>query len=165
MASVNKVILVGNLGKDPELRYLPDGSAVAGVSIATTESWKGKSGEKQEKTEWHRVSFFGKLAEIAGQYLKKALRCTLRAASRRVSGRTRRGRTGTPRKSWRTACRCCLRGPGRMRRPLKSLRATLRLQPPPKAVAGSMTIFRLPQYAARCSTPSERIKRTEKVFP
>ena len=71
MASVNKVILVGNLGKDPELRYLPDGSAVAGVSIATTESWKGKSGEKQEKTEWHRVSFFGKLAEIAGQYLKK----------------------------------------------------------------------------------------------
>ena len=71
MASVNRVILVGNLGKDPELRYMPDGAAVTGVSIATTESWKGKSGEKQEKTEWHRVSFFGRLAETANQYLRK----------------------------------------------------------------------------------------------
>jgi single-strand DNA-binding protein len=72
MASVNKVILVGNLGRDPETRYMPDGGAVTNVSIATTESWKDKtSGEKQEKTEWHRVAFFGKLAEIAGEYLKK----------------------------------------------------------------------------------------------
>jgi single-strand DNA-binding protein len=71
MASVNKVILIGNLGRDPETRYMPDGGAVTNVSIATTESWKDKNGEKQEKTEWHRVAFFGKLAEIAGEYLKK----------------------------------------------------------------------------------------------
>ena len=69
---VNKVILIGNLGRDPEVRYSPSGSAVANVTLATSESWKDKnSGEKQEKTEWHRVVFFGRLAEIAGEYLKK----------------------------------------------------------------------------------------------
>ena len=69
---VNKVILVGNLGRDPEVRYSPNGSAVANVTIATSESWKDKnSGEKQERTEWHRIVFFGRLAEIAGEYLKK----------------------------------------------------------------------------------------------
>jgi single-strand DNA-binding protein len=71
MASVNKVILVGNLGRDPETRYMPDGGAITNISVATTDVWKDKSGEKQEKTEWHRVAFFGKLAEIAGEYLKK----------------------------------------------------------------------------------------------
>ncbi|MBK7356122.1 single-stranded DNA-binding protein [Propionivibrio sp.] len=72
MASVNKVILVGNLGADPETRYLPNGDAVANVRLATTESWKDKAtGEKKEITEWHRVVFFRKLAEIVGQYLKK----------------------------------------------------------------------------------------------
>jgi single-strand DNA-binding protein len=72
MASVNKVILVGNLGRDPETRYSPDGATIANVSIATTDSWKDKaSGEKQERTEWHRVVFFDRLAEIAGEYLKK----------------------------------------------------------------------------------------------
>jgi single-strand DNA-binding protein len=71
MASVNKVILVGNLGRDPEVRYLPSGDAVANVTLATTETWKDKSGEKQEQTEWHRVAMFGKTAEIAGEYLKK----------------------------------------------------------------------------------------------
>ena len=71
MASVNKVILIGNLGRDPETRYMPDGGAITNISIATTEQWKDKAGEKQEKTEWHRVAFFGKLAEIAGEYLKK----------------------------------------------------------------------------------------------
>ena len=71
MASVNKVILVGNLGRDPEVRYTPDNSAITNVSIATTDVWRDKSGEKQERTEWHRVAFFGKLAEIAGEYLKK----------------------------------------------------------------------------------------------
>ena len=71
MASVNKVILIGNLGKDPEVRYLPSGDAVANISVATTDTWKDKSGEKQEHTEWHRVAFFGKTAEIAGEYLKK----------------------------------------------------------------------------------------------
>jgi single-strand DNA-binding protein len=69
---VNKVILVGYLGKDPEVKYMPSGSAVANVSIATTESWKDKNtGEKQERTEWHRVIFFARLAEIVGEYLSK----------------------------------------------------------------------------------------------
>jgi single-strand DNA-binding protein len=71
MASVNKVILIGNLGRDPETRYMPDGAAITNISVATTDVWKDKQGEKQEKTEWHRVAFFGKLAEIAGEYLKK----------------------------------------------------------------------------------------------
>ena len=72
MASVNKVIIVGNLGRDPETRYLPSGEAVTNISVATTETWKDKaSGEKKEATEWHRISFFGRLAEIAGEYLKK----------------------------------------------------------------------------------------------
>ena len=71
MASLNKVIIIGNLGRDPESRYMPSGEQVTSISVATTESWKDKSGNKQEQTEWHRISFFGKLAEIAGQYLKK----------------------------------------------------------------------------------------------
>jgi single-strand DNA-binding protein len=72
MASVNKVILIGNLGRDPETRYLPSGGAVTNISVATTDTWKDKaSGEKKEATEWHRVAFFGRLAEIAGEYLKK----------------------------------------------------------------------------------------------
>jgi single-strand DNA-binding protein len=72
MASVNKVILIGNLGKDPEVRYTASGEAMCNFSLATTESWKDKAtGEKREQTEWHRISFFGKLAEISGQYLKK----------------------------------------------------------------------------------------------
>ncbi len=72
MASINKVIIIGNLGRDPETRYFPNGDAVTNVSIATTHSWKDKaSGEKKEETEWHRVSFLGRLAEIAGEYLKK----------------------------------------------------------------------------------------------
>jgi single-strand DNA-binding protein len=72
MASVNKVILVGNLGKDPEIRYLPSGSAICNVTIATSRQWKDKtSGDRQEETEWHRVTFFERLAEIAGEYLKK----------------------------------------------------------------------------------------------
>ena len=71
MASVNKVTIIGFCGRDPETRYLPSGEQVTNISVATTESWKDKSGNKQEQTEWHRISFFGKLAEIAGQYLKK----------------------------------------------------------------------------------------------
>jgi single-strand DNA-binding protein len=72
MASVNKVIIVGNLGRDPETRYLPSGEAVTNISVATTDKWKDKaSGEMKEATEWHRVAFFGRLAEIAGEYLKK----------------------------------------------------------------------------------------------
>src|ERR1700750_857396 len=72
MASVNKVILVGNLGADPEVRYLPSGDAVANIRLATTDRYKGKqSGEFKEATEWHRVTFFGRLAEIVSEYLKK----------------------------------------------------------------------------------------------
>jgi single-strand DNA-binding protein len=72
MASVNKVILIGNLGRDPEVRYAPSGSAICNVTIATSRQWKNKdSGERQEETEWHRVVFYDRLAEIAGEYLKK----------------------------------------------------------------------------------------------
>ncbi|MYN12705.1 single-stranded DNA-binding protein [Pusillimonas sp. TS35] len=72
MASVNKVILVGNLGRDPEVRYSPDGAAICNVSIATTSTWKDKAtGERREETEWHRVVFYNRLAEIAGEYLRK----------------------------------------------------------------------------------------------
>src|SRR5690348_1283459 len=72
MASVNKVILVGNLGRDPEVRYSPDGAAICNMSIATTSSWKDKAtGEKRDETEWHRVVFYNRLAEIAGEYLRK----------------------------------------------------------------------------------------------
>lgn len=72
MASVNKVILVGNLGRDPEIRYSPDGAAICNVSLATTSQWKDKAtGERREETEWHRVVFYNRLAEIAGEYLRK----------------------------------------------------------------------------------------------
>ena len=72
MAGVNKVIIVGNLGKDPEVRFMPNGGAVANITVATSETWKDKqTGEQKEKTEWHRVVMFGKIAEIAGEYLKK----------------------------------------------------------------------------------------------
>ena len=72
MASINKVILVGHLGRDPENRYLPSGEQVTSIAVATTDRWRDKAtGDMKEQTEWHRISFFGKLAEIAGQYLKK----------------------------------------------------------------------------------------------
>lgn len=72
MASVNKVIIVGNLGRDPETRYSPDGTAITNISIATTDKWKDKgSGEMKEATEWHRIVFYSRLAEVAGEYLRK----------------------------------------------------------------------------------------------
>lgn len=71
MASLNKALIIGNIGRDPETRYLPNGDAITNISVATAEKWKDKGGQQQEKTEWHRVVFFGKLAEIAGEYLKK----------------------------------------------------------------------------------------------
>jgi single-strand DNA-binding protein len=83
MASVNKVIIVGNLGRDPEVRYTPNGDSITNVTIATTDTWKDKAtGEKKEATEWHRVVFFGKLAEIAGQYLKKGRQVYVEGALR-----------------------------------------------------------------------------------
>jgi single-strand DNA-binding protein len=73
---VNKVILIGNVGGDPETRYLPNGNAVTNITLATTDSWKDKqTGQQQDRTEWHRVVFFGKLAEIAGEYLRKGGQC------------------------------------------------------------------------------------------
>jgi len=75
MASINKVILIGNLGKDPELRYTPQGRPVVNFSLATTERWTSKSGEKQERTEWHRIVLWGRQAEVANQYLKKGSPC------------------------------------------------------------------------------------------
>src|SRR5207247_9479426 len=78
MASVNKVIIVGNLGADPETKYLPSGDAVTNIRVATTDTWKDKtSGEKKEATEWHRIAFFGRLAEVAGEYLKKGSQVTV----------------------------------------------------------------------------------------
>jgi len=71
MASLNKAMILGNLGKDPEVRYMPNGEAVANFSIATTDNWKDKDGNKQERTEWHNIVMYRKLAEIAGEYLKK----------------------------------------------------------------------------------------------
>lgn len=71
MASVNKVIIIGNLGRDPEMRYMPSGDAIANLRIATAEKYKDRNGEMQESTEWHSVAFFGKTAEVCGQYLKK----------------------------------------------------------------------------------------------
>ncbi|MDR2592214.1 MAG: single-stranded DNA-binding protein [Chitinispirillales bacterium] len=75
MASINKVILIGNLGRDPELRYTPQGRPVVNFSLATTERWTSKSGEKQERTEWHKVVLWGRQAEVANQYLKKGSPC------------------------------------------------------------------------------------------
>lgn len=71
MSTLNRVMLIGNLGKDPDVRYMPTGEAVTNITLATVEIWKDKNGDKQEKTDWHRVTFYRKLAEIAGQYLKK----------------------------------------------------------------------------------------------
>ena len=86
---VNKVILVGNLGKDPEVRYMPSGGAVANATIATSESWKDKTtGEQQERTEWHNVVFYNRLAEVAGEYLKKGSQVYVQPCG--TSNRTRR---------------------------------------------------------------------------
>lgn len=83
MASLNQVQLIGNLGNDPEMRFMPDGSAVANLSIATMDKWKDKNtGEAKEKTEWHRVVFFGRQAEIAGEYLKKGAQVYISGALR-----------------------------------------------------------------------------------
>ena len=107
MASVNKVILVGNLGADPETRYLPSGDAVSNIRLATTDRYKEKcSGEMKELTEWHRVAFFGRLAEIAGEYLKKAPRSISKGVSAPGSGPTKPARRNTRPKSLPTRCKC-----------------------------------------------------------
>ena len=118
MASVNKVIIVGNLGRDPETRYLPSGEAVTNISVATTETWKDKaSGEKKEATEWHRISFFGKLAEIAGEYLKKGSQVYVEGQLRTRKYQDKEtARTATAPRSAPTACRCSDRGRARASR-------------------------------------------------
>ncbi len=105
---VNKVILVGNVGGDPETRYMPNGNAVTNITLATSESWKDKqTGQQQERTEWHRVVFFGRLAEIAGEYLRKGSRSTSKAACAPASGRARTVRIATPPRSWSTSTATC----------------------------------------------------------
>lgn len=90
---VNKVILIGNLGQDPEVRYMPSGGAVANVSIATSETWKDKStGEAQERTEWHKIIFFNRLAEIAGEYLKKGSKVYIEGSLRTRKWQDKEGR-------------------------------------------------------------------------
>src|SRR3970282_145973 len=92
MASVNKVIVVGNLGRDPETRYMPDGAAITNVSVATSFQWTDKaSGEKKEETEWHRVVFRGRLAEVAGEYLKKGSQVYVEGRLRTRKGQGQEG--------------------------------------------------------------------------
>jgi single-strand DNA-binding protein len=93
MASVNKVILLGNLGKDPETKYNTSGTAITTFSVATSEQWQDKSGEKQEKTEWHRIVAFGKLAEICGQYLTKGKRVYIEGKTQTRSWEDKDGNT------------------------------------------------------------------------
>ena len=105
--SVNKVILIGNLGQDPEVRYMPNGNAVANVTLATTETWKDRnSGENQERTEWHRVVLFRRLAEIAGEYLKKGAKVYIEGKLQTRKWQNRRARPTTPPRSSPTSCRC-----------------------------------------------------------
>jgi single-strand DNA-binding protein len=90
---INKVILIGNLGKDPEVRYMPSGGAVANLALATSESWTDKqSGEKKEATEWHRVVFYNRLAEIAGEYLKKGSKIYVEGSLRTRKWQDKEGR-------------------------------------------------------------------------
>ena len=105
---INKVILIGNLGADPETRAMPSGMTVANIRVATSENWKDKqSGENKERTEWHNVAMFGRLGEIAGEYLKKGSQgLHRRQRCARESGRTSPATTATPPKSSPTKCRC-----------------------------------------------------------
>ncbi len=89
---VNKCIIIGNLGKDPETRYMPNGGAVTNVTVATSESWKDKqTGQQQERTEWHNVVFFNRLAEIAGEYLKKGSKCYIEGSLRTIKYQAKDG--------------------------------------------------------------------------
>ena len=106
MGSVNKVILVGNLGRDAELRYTPGGAAVATLNLATTEVWNDKGGQRQEKTEWHRIVLWGKQAESLQEYLTKGKQIYVEGGCRRASGTTRTATSGTRPKSRPTASRC-----------------------------------------------------------
>jgi single stranded DNA-binding protein len=107
MASVNKVIIVGNLGRDPETRYTATGDCITNIAVATSYKSKDKStGEQKEATEWHRIAFFGKLAEIAGQYLKKGSSVYVEGRLQTRSTQTRTALSATPPTSLQRACRC-----------------------------------------------------------
>lgn len=107
---VNKVILVGNLGQDPEVRYMPNGGAVANITLATSESWRDKAtGEMKEQTEWHRVVLFGKLAEVASEYLRKGSQVYIEGQLRTRKWTDQSGVESTPQKLWLTLaapCKC-----------------------------------------------------------
>lgn len=97
---VNKVILVGNLGNDPETKNFPNGGATTSISVATSETWRDRqTGHPQERTEWHRVVFFNRLAEVAGEYLRKGSKVFIEGSYAPASGRGRTARTATRRKS------------------------------------------------------------------
>jgi len=130
MASVNKVIIVGNLGRNPEVRYMPSGDAIANIAVTTSYKSKDRqTGEQKELTEWHRISFFGRLAEIVRDYLKKARRSTSKAACKPASTLTRTGSSVTRPISLRRACKCWAA--------VRRLRATMttraRIRPRPRA--------------------------------
>lgn len=103
---LNKVTLIGRLGADPEVRYMPTGGAVANITLATNFRWKDKAGEKKETTEWHRVVFFNRLAEIAGEYLKKVVRFTLKDVCKLVNGKVRTVKIATQLKLLPLKCTC-----------------------------------------------------------
>ena len=104
--SVNKVILIGNLGSDPEVRFTPSGVQVANFSLATSESWTDKAGERQERAEWHRIVLWRRLAEVAGQYLKRAVRSISRANCKLALGKIKTARSAIPPKSSPIPWRC-----------------------------------------------------------
>lgn len=152
---VNKVILVGHLGQDPEVRYMPNGGAVANLTLATSETWRDKqTGEMRENTEWHRVVMFGKLAEVAGEYLRKGAQVYIEGQLRTATGRTMPESRATSPRCWsgRTApCRCsaaavnpeCLRAP-RSRRILPPRHNLLRPQLNPRKRRAVRKAVRMP---------------------
>ena len=108
---INKVIIVGNLGADPDSRAMPNGNSVTNISVATSESWNDRTtGEKQEKTEWHRVVFFNRLAEIAAQYLKKVHKYMSKANFKRGNGKIKKAMSDGQLKLLLTKCRCWVKG-------------------------------------------------------
>ena len=145
MASVNKVIIVGNVGRDPETRYMPSGDAVTNISVATSDRYKDKqTGEMKENTEWHRIAFFGKLAEIAGQYLKKVHRFMSRVAYGLESGPIKVDKKSIPPKLLLTACKCLVLGCLALERNLQAALSRLRAHQArePVRLMQWMTIFR-----------------------
>src|SRR2546423_9797843 len=164
MASVNKVILVGNLGADPETKYLPSGDAVTNIRLATTDRWKDKaSGEMKEATEWHRIAFFGRLAEVAGEYLKKGSQVYVEGRIRTRKWRTRKARIAIPRRSSPTPCKCSARARAPARRvPSRSAAPSPPRKPRPRRrrrPANSLTRRTTSRSLTPLSPNNQRYKR------